>query len=91
MYDARTTDTSGLDVRCTATVPGSHPRPCIREAGHIGRHRATVRCIHCESRPARHPRAWANARVTGPALCARCARDMVAQARLANAAPTEDM
>jgi len=61
--------------QCRETVPGSHARTCIRPAGHPGRHRANVRCAHCETRPARTLRSrGAEFAVGSPALCKRCAR-----------------
>ena len=61
---------------CSATVAGSHPLVCIRPRGHGGRHRGIVRCERCETRPVRRPRAWRNALVTGPGLCAQCAKEL---------------
>lgn len=91
MYDARTTSAAPADAQCGQVVAGSHPRTCLRERGHAGRHRSRVVCVRCESRPPRHPRGWAGAKVSGPALCARCAREVVSIARSSSAAPSEDL
>ena len=74
--DARVVTTHPTDPaeQCGQPVPGSHARTCVRARAHEGRHHASVKCSRCHRRPLRHPRAWAGARVSGPGLCAPCAR-----------------
>lgn len=40
--------------------------------------RSSRKCERCARRPARHPRRWYGATVSGPALCAPCARELSA-------------
>lgn len=72
--DPATTNVVARERQCRAEVPGSHARECIREQGHPGRHRSSVKCTRCHSRNARTPRGGATFAVGSPSLCHSCAR-----------------